>query len=102
MRIATFAPAIFALGLFAATTQALPTPAQNTAVDLFKRDGNSAIDAVVDVFVKANVKVHADIAAHIHADACLDVNLDLDVEADVLGGLVTAGKSSTLNSLSDI
>lgn len=96
MRIAAFAPAIFALGLFTATTQALPTP------DLLKRDVNTAVDAFVDLFVKANVNVHADVAAKIHADACLDVNLDLNVEADVLGGLITAGEFSVQNSLSGI
>ncbi|KAF9372963.1 hypothetical protein CPC16_002111 [Podila verticillata] len=96
MRITAFAPAIFALGLFA-TTQALPTPAeQNTAVELLKR--GSLVNAVVDLFVDANVKAHAEVLAKVHADACLDVNLDLHVDASVLGGIITADVDTKLRT----
>ncbi|KAF9385335.1 hypothetical protein CPB97_004899 [Podila verticillata] len=97
MRITAFAPAIFALGLFAASTQALPTPAeQNTAIELLKR--GDVIDAVVDIFVDANAKAHAEVLAKVHADVCLDVNLDLHVDASVLGGIITADVDTKLRT----
>ncbi|KAG0307968.1 hypothetical protein BGZ99_001307 [Dissophora globulifera] len=93
MKFSTFVPAVLALGLFTASTQALPTPKhQESAVALLKRSGggSSVIDALVKLFVDVEAKVYADAYVKIQANVCADVVVKLDATAKVLGGLITA------------
>ncbi|KAG0249643.1 hypothetical protein BG011_009057 [Mortierella polycephala] len=85
MRISSFVPAILALGLFSATTQALPTiPQQQDAVDLLKRGGSNAVDAVAKLFVKVQTSILLEACAHIEADICADVIVKLNAKVSVL------------------
>jgi len=91
MRISTFVPAILALSFFSASTQALPTPLdQSNAVAILKRGGSNVVDALVKLFVDAEAKVLLDACVSLEANVCADVTVKLDASANVLGGLITA------------
>ncbi|KAF9176705.1 hypothetical protein BGZ51_009714 [Haplosporangium sp. Z 767] len=86
MRISSFVPAVLALGLFSATTQALPTiPQQQAAVDLLKRGDGNVVDGLIKLFVDVESKVLLDACVHLEADVCADVIVKLNAKTDVLG-----------------
>ncbi|KAF9946843.1 hypothetical protein BGZ72_011094 [Mortierella alpina] len=85
MRFTSFVPAVMALSLFSATTQALPTLSQEP-VALLKRGGNGPglIDAVVKAFVDVRAKVLLDACVDLDVDVCAAVDVKLKAKANVL------------------
>ncbi|CAO3570359.1 unnamed protein product [Mortierella alpina] len=82
MRFTSFVPAVMALSLFSASTQALPALSQDRAVALLKRrDSPDLADAVVKLFVGVSAKAALDACVDLEAKVCADV--DLTLKADV-------------------
>ncbi|KAF8924947.1 hypothetical protein BGZ58_001276 [Dissophora ornata] len=86
MRISTFVPAILALGLFTASTQALPTiPHEKSAVALLKRGNGNVIEALVKLFVEAQSKILVNACVDLEANVCADVIVKLNANVNALG-----------------
>ncbi|KAF9347156.1 hypothetical protein BGX26_001340 [Mortierella sp. AD094] len=85
MRISTFVPAVFGLALFTASTQALPTPHQDSAVALLKRGNGNVLDALVKLFVDAETKLLVNACVDLQTNVCADVIVKVDANVNVLG-----------------
>ncbi|KAF9924877.1 hypothetical protein BGZ67_009031 [Mortierella alpina] len=84
MRFTSFAPAVVALSLFSASTQALPALSQDPAVALLKRGGGPGLlDAVVKVFADVHAKAVLDACVELDVDVCAAVDIKLNAKANV-------------------
>ncbi|KAI1317372.1 hypothetical protein EDD11_008552 [Mortierella claussenii] len=77
-----------ALGVFTASTFALPVQEQEASVALVERGGPGALDAAVKLFVDAETKIILDAAVKLTADVCADVDVEVKASVDLLGGLL--------------
>ncbi|KAF9272357.1 hypothetical protein BGZ68_002494 [Mortierella alpina] len=83
MRFTSFIPAVMALTLFSASTQALPALPEDHAVALLKRGGPGLIDAVAKVFVNVHTKAVLDACVDLDVDVCAAVDIKLKAKVNV-------------------